>query len=127
MKKFYLLFASLICLATATTQAQNYTLLKALGGAGLTGKYPERNLAILGKHLYGMTSAGGSYNYGTIFTVDTNGNGFRKLLDFYPLTNGGAAPGGSLLVVGNKLYGMTNASGGPGGGLVFSVDTDGTN
>ncbi|HSY76510.1 MAG TPA: choice-of-anchor tandem repeat GloVer-containing protein [Bacteroidia bacterium] len=127
MKKNYLLCIGLLGLAITTLQAQSYTLLKALGGVQITGKYPQRNLVILGKHLYGMTSAGGTYNYGTLFTVDTNGNGFKRIVDFDPATNGGAGPSGSLTLVGNKLFGMTYASGGPGGGLIFSVDTDGTN
>jgi len=40
-------------------------------------------------------------------------------------TNGGA-PTGSLTLFENKLYGMTSAGGASGNGIIFSIDTKGT-
>lgn len=70
--------------------------------------------------LYGMTSAGGNNDYGTIFSFDPSTNIQAKLLSF-SLANG-AAPTGSLLQATNgKLYGT--ASGGTDQrGIIFSFD-----
>lgn len=125
MKKIFTLLL-IFCFCFVVCEAQ-YTVLKNLNGIG-TGKYPQRNLTLVGKQLYGMTSYGGVANYGCIFTVDTNGKGFRDLYDFNPYVNANSpvAPCGSLIFSGNTLYGMTPAGSAPGGGAVFSIDTDGT-
>ena len=53
-------------------------------GAG--GAYPGFNLqgglALVGSTLYGMTAGGGNYGFGTVYSVGTNGSGFRTLLSF---------------------------------------------
>ena len=60
--------------------------------------------------LYGMTYAGGTYNLGIIFSIESNGTGFTKLYDFNTLN--GTQPYGSL-VLGNNglLYGLTSKGG----------------
>ncbi len=81
-------------------------------------------LAILGNKLYGMTHFGGIYGTGNIFSIDTNGNNFKDLMDFN-VTNG-QYPCGSLTVEGNRLYGMTYVGGGLGLGNVFIINTNGS-
>lgn len=87
---------------------------------GTNGAYASGNLiqASNGK-LYGMTSSGGTYNFGTLFSFDPATAAYTKLLDF-DSTNG-ATPYGSLMQASNgKLYGMT-ATGGTGNfGVLFS-------
>ena len=75
--------------------------------------------------LYGMTTNGGSSNYGVIFSFDTAGATYTKLLDFDG-TNG-SNPNGSLIQASDgKLYGMSlnggSGRGGTGDGVIFSFD-----
>jgi uncharacterized repeat protein (TIGR03803 family) len=123
MKK--LLCILLIALGTASMQAQTYSVLHNFGGVG--GSQPQRNLTLLGSHLYGMTTNGGDSNYGCIFTIDTNGNGFRVIHNFSPLGgNGPGWPAGSLTLSGSTLYGTTTVGGTSGNGAIFSIDTNGS-
>ncbi len=76
-----------------------------------TGEHPHGSLALFtdGK-LYGMTSSGGTYGYGTIFNITSTGT-FMKIHDF----NGsnGKSPVGDLLVdvSGTTMYGTTYSGG----------------
>ena len=74
--------------------------------------------------LFGMTEMGGNGD-GCIFSIDTDGNGYKILLDF----NGanGALPLGGLTLSESQLYGMTNVGGINGYGVIFSIDTAGGN
>lgn len=92
---------------------------------GINGNAPVGDLTISGRKLYGMTPFGGSpHSAGNIFSIDTNGNEYKDMLDF--IGSNGAEPQGNLTISGNKLYGMTgggtyNSS----AGNIFSIDTDG--
>jgi uncharacterized repeat protein (TIGR03803 family) len=70
-----------------------------------------------------MATMGGAYNSGTVFSIGTDGSGYKDLLDFSG-TNG-ALPQGSLILSGSTLYGMTEEGGANDLGTIFSVDTDG--
>jgi uncharacterized repeat protein (TIGR03803 family) len=84
---------------------------KLLDFAGLTnGRNPRGDLFFDGTYLYGMTSVGGSDNFGTLFKIMPNGTGYFKLLNFNSITNG-RNPYGSLISDGTYLYGMTSGSG----------------
>ncbi len=90
------------------------------------GGSPNGTLAISGSVLYGMTYYGGTNNKGAIFSVHTDGTSYKTLLDF----NGanGQFPGyGALIQSGKTLIGTTLYGGTNGSGVIFSVDTDGTN
>jgi uncharacterized repeat protein (TIGR03803 family) len=79
--------------------------------AGLSnGRNPRGNLFFDGTYLYGMTSVGGSDNFGVLFKMLPNGTGYTKLLNFDSITNG-RNPMGSLISDGTYLYGMTSGSG----------------
>jgi uncharacterized repeat protein (TIGR03803 family) len=72
--------------------------------------------------LYGVTMQGGSFNEGSIFSINTDGTGYTNL---YSFTDEGASeyfiPNGSggLLRSGNVLYGSTY-------GTVYRINLDGT-
>ncbi len=86
------------------------------------------SLVISGNVLYGMLYEGGgtsSYDYGSVFSIHTDGTGFTELLQFDSAN--GEEPIGSLIVSGTKLYGMTIRGGTTGKGVVFTVDTNGHN
>lgn len=100
--------------------------LKLLDFAGTTnGARPEGSLFTDGTFLYGMTSAGGVNNLGTIFKILPDGTGFLKLLDFNGTANG-SAPSGSLISDGTFLYGMTSAGGSGNEGTIFKIQKDGS-
>ena len=87
------------------------------------GCYLYSTLMNIGGVLYGMSSQGGTNNYGIIFSIDTtNNNHFTKLHDFNYSLDGGN-PYGSLIDVGGLLYGTTYVGGASGYGTVFSFST----
>jgi len=75
-------------------------------------------------NLYGTTSSGGAYSYGTVFKLDSAG-AWTDLHSF----NGedGVFPqGGVLLDALGNLYGVTWQGGDDGCGVVFELDTNGS-
>ena len=95
------------------------------------GAHPYGGLIMSGNTLFGTACDGGTNGYGTIFSINTDGNDFTNLYNF---TGGsdGANPKASLVLSGNTLYGTTyyggiydNASG-LSFGTVFKINTDGT-
>lgn len=76
--------------------------------------------------LYGMTSIGGNYGVGVIFSFDPVSLTYSRLLDFDNVN--GANPHGSLIQASNGLlYGMTTYGGSNGGGVIFSFDLSSNN
>jgi uncharacterized repeat protein (TIGR03803 family) len=102
---------------------------KLLNFAGLSnGRNPRGNLFYDGTYLYGMTSVGGSDNFGTLFKIMPDGTGYVKLLNFDSIANG-KNPFGSLIFDGTYLYGMTSGSGTNSAtsfGTIFKITTSGT-
>ena len=90
------------------------------------GRNPFLNSLLLsGKTLYGMTEQGGvPYKFGNIFSIDTNGSGYKNLYTF--IGSNGKDPSGSLIISGNTLFGMTPGGGVNNYGLIFSIHTDGS-
>ncbi|MFZ2063628.1 MAG: choice-of-anchor tandem repeat GloVer-containing protein [Candidatus Binatus sp.] len=77
--------------------------------------------------LYGLTTYGGKYGNGILFSMRTDGSHFTILQSFGdPGTNDGINPYGSLLLNGTTLYGTTQLGGSKGNGTVFQINTDGT-
>jgi len=97
-------------------------------GVKNSGAYPYGSLILAGSTLYGMTTHGGTYSGGIIFSIDTNGDRFKNMYDFkgpngnYNTING-YYPGGSLTLSGTTLYGMAQGGGANGYGVIFKIDT----
>ena len=91
----------------------------------VNGKTPTGSLISDGTFLYGMTSAGGTKDFGTIFKIKPDGTGFIKLLDFNGAANG-SSPRGSLISDGTFLYGVTLSGGTNNFGTIFKINPDGT-
>ncbi|HWW02992.1 MAG TPA: choice-of-anchor tandem repeat GloVer-containing protein [Candidatus Acidoferrum sp.] len=89
------------------------------------GAYPAGRLIISGRTLYGTAEDGGSWGYGTVFKLNTDGTGFTTLHNFTG-GGGGAYPRAGLSLSGNTLFGTTAQGGSSGNGTVFAVDTDAT-
>lgn len=104
--------------------AQSYSVVKEFNGSD--GQGPVGPLVLSENTLYGTTYIGGSSNYGTVFTLKTDGTGFSVLRNFLnPTHANGAIPSGNLILSGNTLFGTTEA-GGQGLGTVFRMNTNGT-
>ncbi|MGH7940743.1 MAG: choice-of-anchor tandem repeat GloVer-containing protein, partial [Limisphaerales bacterium] len=88
-----------------------------------------------GTTLFGVVSNGGTFGCGNIFSINADGGGFRSVYSFSGGTNG-AFPLSSLALyrVGNSffgsnvftLYGATYGGGANDCGMVFSINTDGS-
>ncbi len=108
------------------TDGSNYTLLRELAGGINDGANPSGDLILDSGKLYGTTSTGGTSNYGTVFSMNTDGRTFTLLHEFAGGIDGGQSPRGSLILDSGTLYGMTYDAGSGGRGTVFSLNTDGT-
>ncbi|HXB11737.1 MAG TPA: choice-of-anchor tandem repeat GloVer-containing protein [Bacteroidia bacterium] len=90
------------------------------------GEWPlYTTLTLSGNLLYGMTEWGGLNGYGVIFSIDTNGTGYKVLFNFN--APGGVQPFGSLTISGGTMFGLASGGGVSNQGTVFSIHTDGSN
>src|SRR5271155_5666587 len=120
MKSIYLLLLASLCLGNGRCFCQYSDLMNFNGSNSPSGAFPGGSLILSGNVLYGMTSEGGANNDGNIFSVHLDGSGFKDLYDFKG-TPDGANPNGSLILLGNMLYGMTEAGGTSGKGSIFTI------
>jgi uncharacterized repeat protein (TIGR03803 family) len=123
MRKIYSLIFASILLNIGIVKSQ-YNVLLNFNGAN--GGDPLGSLIVSGNTLFGMTEFGGTSTNGNIFSIKTNGSGYKNLFSFNGASNG-YAPWSNLLISGGKLYGMTSGGGANNKGCVFSIDTNGTN
>jgi len=107
------------------TDGTGYRVLKEFSGAD--GAQPSSDLVLSSGVLYGTTSVGGSFDGGTVFRINTDGSDFRVLREIYTGDlDDGYWPSGGLLLSDGVLYGTT-AEGGLGtGGILFRLNTDGS-
>jgi len=127
-------FSALLLIAARSALAQTETVLYRFHKDGLDGKEPQSRLTSDGKgNLYGTTTYGGAFGYGTVFELSPNGGYGHRLWKetvLYSFTGGpdGWWPFYSPVVfdsVGN-LYGTTQAGGAFGVGTVFELSPVGT-
>ena len=102
----------------------SFTTLYSFTGAD-DGANPFGPLTLSGNTLFGTTLWGGSSASGTVFSLNTNGMGFKTIYSFKG-GNDGANPKGNLILVGNSIYGVASGGGSLGNGTLFSIKTDGT-
>jgi len=111
------------------TATSTETVLHSFGGTTVSGipdgNSPYGSLTLIPgtTTLYGMTSAGGATNCGTIFMFDTATGVETVLYSFAGGTTDGSSPNGSLILSGTTLYGMTLGGGENNGGTIFTFDT----
>jgi uncharacterized repeat protein (TIGR03803 family) len=108
------------------TDGSSFQLLHEFVSGNDDGAAPQGSLFLIGSALYGMTFAGGDTDAGVIFKIDTDGNGFQLLHEFAGGSDDGAAPYGSLILIGSTLYGMTSAGGDDDLGVIFKMETNGS-
>ena len=100
----------------------NQTLLNEFA-ANNAGSRPFGDLIEVNGKLYGLTSEGGNFNQGVIFSFDLANQQYTKLYDFDG--SNGAKPKGKLMQASNGLlYGLTSEGGGlpDDGGVLFSYN-----
>ena len=76
--------------------------------------------------IYGTTQQGGGNNYGTVYSIGTDGNNFQTLYSFTGGLDGGVVTAGLTKATGTLFYGRTGAGGSNGAGTIFSVTNTGT-
>jgi uncharacterized repeat protein (TIGR03803 family) len=109
-----------------TTDGSDFTNLHSFSATSIEGANPE-GLKLSGNTLIGTAANGGSFGYGTVFMMNTNGSGFTVLHNFSALArptytnNDGAGPDG-LILSGNILYGTASGGGSGGSGTVFALN-----
>jgi uncharacterized repeat protein (TIGR03803 family) len=94
---------------------RNLTLLLAVGALQLSAQDPAR--------IWGMTTAGGANNKGTVFVVNADGTDFTTVFSFDD-ASGWNAEGAFCLAPNGRLYGLTNLGGtaSPAAGTLFTID-----
>jgi uncharacterized repeat protein (TIGR03803 family) len=102
--------------------SDTYQALHSFAPATDGGK-PLGSLIESGGKLYGMSSEGGDFGYGTIFEFNPSGNVYMALKHFDG-TDGGNSRG-SLLASGGKFYGMSYSGGNNGQGVLFEFNPSG--
>ncbi len=104
--------------------AKTFTLLHSFTGADGSSPYSGVTQGSDGR-LYGMTSGGGAYGYGTIFAVDRVSGAVTTLHSFTGKDGAGAY---ATLVQASdgRLYGTASGGGASGAGSVFAIDKSGS-
>jgi uncharacterized repeat protein (TIGR03803 family) len=106
------------------TDGTSFTVLHNFTG-GSNGFDPVGGLVLSGNALYGTTDDAIGMGYGTIFVINTNGEGFANLYNFAGESDG-ANPLAGLILSSDTLYGTTQGGGNSNAGKVFQINTDGT-
>jgi uncharacterized repeat protein (TIGR03803 family) len=115
-------------LHTFTTSSTNESGTWTNSDGAVLGARPA--LSGDGNTLYSTALQGGRSGNGTVFSISTDGTGFRLLHTFTGLADlknsDGAGPRAGLIVSGDTLYGAALYGGPFGNGVIFAVKTDGT-
>jgi uncharacterized repeat protein (TIGR03803 family) len=104
---------------TGFTNLYAFSAANPLNGKNADGFWPLQLISD-GETLFGSTSGGGSDGYGTVFSINTNGNDFTTLDN---LTQDAGFQ--AFVLVGNTLYG-SGPEDGYGAGSIGKINTDGT-
>jgi hypothetical protein len=104
------------------TDGSNYRNLLSFTGSGgsASGAFPDGSLILSGTTLYGMTSGGGAYTGGNIFSAGIDGSDYRDLYDFTGHADGGL-PYSDLTLTGGTLFGTTSLGGFGNNGTIFAL------
>jgi uncharacterized repeat protein (TIGR03803 family) len=112
--------------------ANLYHFSATLPSTNSDGAWPYGGLVLSGGTLFGTTEQGGPGGVGTVFSIHTDGSGFKNLHSFEPIVNpygtnsDGGMPYGDLILAGDTLYGTARGGGVETGGTVFALNTNGT-
>ena len=91
----------------------------------ISSSFPYGKLQLSESYLYGITW-GSIYEAGKIFKLKTDGTEYLDL-HYFDNPENGQKPYASLTLVGNSLYGSTTSGGINDCGILFKINTDGSN
>ena len=98
-------------------------------GGGSDGSIPYRSVLVFdgAGNLYGTTSLGGLYGYGTVFQLMPSGGGWTEnvIYNFQDGQDGGYPYSGLIFDQSGNLYGTTTDGGMGGGGVIFELSPSG--
>jgi uncharacterized repeat protein (TIGR03803 family) len=104
----------------------NYTVLKNFDVVNDI-VYPYTGLTLSGNYLYGFCGYGGTENKGGVFRIKKDGSGYQELHVFAGATDGNSPRSIPVIASNGKLYGTTDFGGNNGEGVVFRIDSTGSN
>lgn len=104
----------------------NYTEIKVFTPPGDL-QFPYNGVKVGRNYLYGACGYGGAANKGGIFRMKKDGSSFEVLHEFDGTTDGELPVGAPLIARNGKIYGSTGYGGADGYGLLFRMDTTGSN
>ncbi len=110
---------------TGFTNLHSFASVNGTSSSNLDGAWPQGGLILAGSTLYGTSEYGGSFGFGTVFSLNTNGTGFTNIYSFTG-GNDGAYPVSGMILSGGVLFGSAYEGGSADAGTLFSVDTNGT-
>jgi uncharacterized repeat protein (TIGR03803 family) len=99
-----------------------YTVLKFFASGELAG--PMGGLRLYRGYLYGVCQTGGTFS-GGVFRIRPDGSGYQQLHVFNQTD--GAFPRYALTIANGRLFGTTDQGGANSYGVLFGIDTSGTN
>jgi len=104
------------------TDGTGFQLLHSFSADANDGRQSYGGLILMGSRLYGKTYLGGGRDMGTLFSIGTDGAGFRLLKSFTGSPADGSHPKADLTVSSDSstLYGTTADGGSADDGIVFS-------
>lgn len=103
------------------TPTGNVTILRQMNGVTDGGAADGELIKGPDGYLYGLTSTGGTFSYGTIFKISTSGTGFTVIKHFSVTTDGANPHGHLTLASDGNFYGITYTGGSTGAGTVFKL------
>jgi uncharacterized repeat protein (TIGR03803 family) len=98
-------------------------VLHSFGGGTPDGAIPVAGLVVLDGVLYGTTAYGGTYNFGSVYKVNTSGA--EHVVYSFKAKPDGARPESGLVTSGGMLYGTTYEGGTYNYGTVYEVSSSG--
>ncbi len=105
------------------TNGSNFKIIYNFNNVdGAQPNYAGGALLFSGSRLYGTCFNGGAHDSGCVFSIDSNGTGYKDLHDFTGAD--GKGPEGSLTFKGYLLYGATAYGGTNHNGVLFAWDTN---
>ena len=92
-------------------------------GSGTDGAVPVAGVTLVSGNLYGTTSAGGTYGYGTVFQLKPSKSGWTEnaLYNFQGGNDGDVPYAGLIVDQSANLYGAATGGGTGAGGTIFEL------
>ena len=108
------------------TDGTGYSILHEFSFDPLDGANPCGSLTLYDNAFYGTTLQGGAGNSGTVFRLNADGTEFTNLHAFTGGTTDGSSPFGNVVFSDGKFYGMSFSGGSNDKGVVFKMNSDGS-